>query len=180
MIYVFIAHGFEEIEAITTIDILRRAGLTVQTVGVGAKTITGAHDITIHCDMAERMVSKKNLQMIVLPGGMPGTTNLQKSPTVQKVIDYAFANDVWVGAICAAPSILGQKGLLDGKKVTCFPGFEQDLGAADFTGAPVEQDGKLITANGPGNALAFALRLVQCLTDTETAENLAKDMKWNR
>lgn len=177
MIYIFFAHGFEEIEAITTLDILRRAELEVQAVGVGSKTITGAHGITVHCDMIDKQASPKGLEMIVLPGGMPGTIQLEKSPVVSAFIDFVVKNDLYLAAICAAPSILGHKGLLEGKKVTCFPGFETQLGGAEFTGAKLEQDGKLITAKGPGVAIPFALKLVECLLGAERAAVLGESLQ---
>lgn len=178
MIYVMIAHGFEEIEALTIVDVLRRAELEVQMVGVGGKTVTGAHGITVHCDIADKEVSPKNLEMIVLPGGMPGTLNLEKSAIVQTLVDHAVQNSLWVGAICAAPSILGHKSLLDGKKVTCYPTFESQLGAANYTAAAVERDGRLITGNGPAGALPFSLMLVECMSGAERASTLADSMLW--
>lgn len=177
MIYVFIAHGFEEIEALATVDILRRAEQTVKMVGVGAKTITGAHGITVHCDMAEHMTTTKGLKMIVLPGGMPGTRNLQQSDTVQTCIDYAAENDLWLAAICAAPSILGEKGLLKGKRYTCFPGFEEGIQDAEYSADRVVQDGKLITAKGPGAAIEFALTLVEALCGKEKAEEVRSSLQ---
>lgn len=171
MIYVFIAHGFEDLEAVATVDILRRAGLDVKTVGIGAKTITGSRGITIHCDMAEHMATAKNLEAVVLPGGMPGTVNLEKSKTVCALVDHAMQNGLWVAAICAAPSILAHRGWLRGKQFTCFPGFEE---GADGTYLPdrVVQDGKLVTGKGPGAAVDFALKLVECLTGAETAQTV--------
>lgn len=172
MIYVFYAHGFEEIEAIASTDILRRADLAVKTVGIGAKTITGAHGVTVHCDMIDHLASLKEMEMIVLPGGMPGTTNLEKSEVVRSFVEFAAENDKYIAAICAAPSILGHMNLLEGKKATCYPGFESDLAGAQYTGARVEQDSKLITASGPGAAIDFALKLVECLKGSEFAEQL--------
>ena len=179
MIYIFFAHGFEEIEAITTLDILRRAGLDVKSVGIGSKTITGAHGITIHCDMLDKQTtSAKGLEMIVLPGGMPGTVNLEKSPVVTAYIDHVLKNDLYLAAICAAPSILGHKGLLDGKRVTCFPSVIEELGeGARHTGALVEQDGKLVTARGAGAAVPFGLKLVECLCGKERADELEASMQ---
>lgn len=169
MIYVFIAHGFEEIEALATVDILRRAELTVKTVGVGAKTITGAHGITIHCDMIDHMVTTKGLKMIVLPGGMPGTLNLEKSEQVQALLEYALDNQILIGAICAAPSILAHKGRLKGKQYTCFPGFETE-GEGIYLDQQVVQDGALITAKGPAAAVDFALALAAKLCGEEKAQ----------
>lgn len=163
MIYVFIAHGFEEIEAFAVVDILRRAELSVKTVGVGAKTITGAHGITVHCDMIDHMATSKGLEMVVLPGGMPGTLNLEKSDTVKAFIEHAVKNDLWLGAICAAPSILGHMGLLKGKSFTCFPGYEGEAQEASHKAECVVKDGKLVTGKGPGAAVDFSLALVECL-----------------
>lgn len=177
MIYVFIAHGFEEIEALTIVDVLRRAELEVKAVGIGGKTVTGAHGITVHCDIADREADPRKLDMIVLPGGMPGTLNLEKSPVVQSFIDFAFAKELWVGAICAAPSILGHKGLLHGKRVTAFPGFEPELGEAIYTGDAVVQDEMLITGKGPGAALPFSLKLVENLLGKERADVLAASLQ---
>lgn len=180
MIYIFFAHGFEEIEAVTALDILRRAGLTVHSVGIGSKTITGSHGLTVHCDMLDKQAgSAKGLEMIVLPGGMPGTLHLEKSPVVTAYIDHVLKNDLWLGAICAAPSILGHRNLLNGKKVTCFPDYEAELGeGAVYTGAPVEVDGKLITGKGAGAAAPFALKLVECLCGVESAATLAAAMQY--
>lgn len=163
LIYVFFAHGFEEMEAIVAVDILRRAELEVRTVGVGAKTITGAHGITIHCDLQDSKAITKDLEMIVLPGGMPGTLNLEKAPSVQAFIKHALQNDLWIGAICAAPSILGHMGLVEGKNLTVFPGFESEMTGANVLDQQVVQDGKLITGKGPGAAIEFALLLAKCL-----------------
>jgi len=177
MVYVFIAHGFEEIEALTVVDVLRRADIQTLTAGVGSKTITGSHGITVHCDIAEREVDMRIADMIVLPGGLPGTLNLEKSAVVQSCIDKALSGDKWIGAICAAPSILGRRGLLDSKRVTCAPGFSDQLGGAAYTGASVEVDGKLITANGAGSSMAFALKLVECLVSRERANELGSAMQ---
>ena len=172
MIYIFIAPGFEEIEALATLDILRRAELEVQSVGVGGKTITGSHGIPVVCDITEAEVSADELEMVILPGGMPGTLNLEKSPVVQKYIDFVLKQDLWLAAICAAPSILGHKGVLEGKRVTCFPGYDTQLGNARYTGDAVVQDGKLVTGKGPGAAIPFALKLVECLISKERADLL--------
>jgi 4-methyl-5(b-hydroxyethyl)-thiazole monophosphate biosynthesis len=171
------AHGFEEIEAITPLDMLRRAGLDAKSVGVGSKTVTGSHGITVHCDMIDHMAAAKNMEMLVLPGGMPGATNLEKSETVQELIKYAFEHDIWVGAICAAPSILGHMGVLEGKKVTCFPGYETELIGATYTGERVEQDGKLVTAKGAGVSVLFGGKLIECLCGAEKATEIVEKMQ---
>ena len=160
MIYLFLAEGFEEIEALTPVDILRRAGKQVTTVGIGGKTVTGSHDISVLSDVADTDLVLTDADMIILPGGMPGTLNLDASPVVQNAIDVALANGTYIAAICAAPTILGKRGLLNGKKATCYPGMESDLMGAILGEDTVVQDGKIITAAGMGAALPFALKLV--------------------
>lgn len=172
MIYVFLADGFEEIEAITTIDILRRAELDVRIAGVGGRVIRGAHGIAVHADADAEALDTQGLQMIVLPGGMPGTLHLERAQSVSRMIDYAAENNVWIAAICAAPSILGHKGLLNGRRAVCYPGFEEQLAGAEVTGNLVETDGRTITANGPGAAVEFALELVARLVSRERAQKL--------
>ena len=178
MILVFLANGFEETEAIAPIDILRRNGQKVVTVGIGEEVITSSHGVTVATDTTEiDAVVSDEVDMIVLPGGMPGTLNLEKSRTVQDFIDYCAANGKYIGAICAAPSILGRKGLLKGKKATCFPGFEEFLDGAEFTGAPVEQDGNIITARGAGVALEFGLKLVEVLSGKPASDKIREAMR---
>ena len=173
MIYLFLADGFEEIEALTPVDILRRAGKQVTTVGIGKKTITGAHGITVLADVQDNDLDVTDADMIILPGGMPGTLNLDASPVVQNAIDVALANGAYIAAICAAPTILGKRGLLNGKKATCYPGMESDLMGAILGEDTVVLDDKIITAAGMGAALPFALKLVEILCGTDTAKKLA-------
>ncbi len=178
MVAVFFASGFEEIEAITSVDILRRAELEVITIGVGGKTIIGAHGIPVTCDITEDMVNPEEIEMLVLPGGMPGTLNLEASAVVQKSIDSVIKRGCWLGAICAAPSILGHKGLLKGKRCTCFPGMESQLGeGAEFTNQRIIQDGRIVTAKGAGAAVGFALRLVACMEGDKRAELLEASLQ---
>ncbi|MBE6886232.1 MAG: DJ-1/PfpI family protein [Oscillospiraceae bacterium] len=179
MIYVFLANGFEETEAIAPIDILRRAELEVKTVGVGGKEITGAHGITVTADLTEGEISlSRELEMVVLPGGMPGTLNLEASFAVKAAVQFCADRDRYVGAICAAPSVLGHMGLLEGKNATCYPGFEQELLGAELPGFPVCKDGKIITANGAGNALEFGFVLAECLAGKEKADALRAAMMY--
>lgn len=181
MIYVFLADGFEEIEALAPVDILRRGGLNVKTVGVGGKTVCGAHKIPVVCDITEEETVTDGLEGIILPGGMPGTLNLEKNECVQRFIDFAAENGLFIGAICAAPSILGHKGLLKGRKATCFPGFEKELDGAEFLDLPVVTDGKITTACGAGAAFDFGFRLLSELTENkEGADALKKSMKYNK
>ncbi len=178
MIYLFLAQGFEECEALAPLDILRRAGCDIKTVGVGSKTAVGSHNIPVVCDITEDLAATENLTGIILPGGMPGTLNLEKSDTVQRFIDYAAENDLLIGAICAAPSILGHKGLLAGKKATCFTGFEKDLAGAQVINNPCVRDGNIITAYGAGAAFPFGFALLEAIKGSDKANELKKQMRY--
>lgn len=172
MIYVFLADGFEEVEAITPIDYLRRAGADVVTVGVGGKNITGAHKITLACDMTSDEIDITKAQGVILPGGMPGTMNLENSEKVQNAIDYCSENSLLLAAICAAPSILGHKNILDGKKAVCFPGFEKDLYGADIAEGFAVTDGNIISAKGAGAASEFAFEIIKYLYGKTKADEI--------
>ncbi|MBQ9414657.1 MAG: DJ-1/PfpI family protein [Clostridia bacterium] len=179
MIAVLLAEGFEEIEALTPVDLLRRAGLTVQTVSIGTElTVRGSHGIEVTADGLISQLNQEELTAIVLPGGMPGTKHLEASAAVQKLIDHAVAQNLVIGAICAAPSILGHKGLLRGKQAICFPGFEEALdGAVIPVGATVVADGCIVTAKGMGVATEFGLVLVEKLASREKAESLHRSIQ---
>lgn len=172
MIYVFLANGFEEIEALSVVDILRRAELNVTTVGVGGTKVNGAHGITVVADIEDKSVTTDNMQGVVLPGGMPGTLNLEKSPIVKAAINYCRDNNKRIMAICAAPSIIGHMGLLNGKKAVCYPGFENELAGASLGNLAVEVDGNIITSKGPGTAIEFALEIVKEYKDAKTAKSI--------
>ena len=176
MIYMFLAPGFEEVEALCPLDILRRAGLDIKTVGVGGKNITSAHGITVVADMTEDELDDTDPTAVILPGGMPGTTNLDASPVVHRALDDAKQNGALIAAICAAPMILGKRGDLRGKKAVCYPGFEKYLEGAEVPdmGVTVVTDGKLITARGMGVALEFGLALVAALCSPEKADELRR------
>ena len=181
MIVVFLANGFEEVEAIATIDLLRRAELEVKTAAVGIGTIVnGSHGMQIIADMPADKVDLSKVEMVVLPGGMPGTLNLEKSPYVQKAVAHCAEEGKYLAAICAAPSILGHKGLLKGKKATCFPGFEQELFGAEVTKNSVEVDDKIITAKGMGVTIDFALQLVELLEGPQVAQKLRLSIQFPR
>lgn len=177
MVYVFLANGFEEIEALATVDVLRRAGLNVTTVGIESTQIVGAHDITVTADLADCDVNLADATAVVLPGGMPGTLNLEHSDTVQRAIDFACENNLILAAICAAPSILGHRGLLEGKCAVCYPGFESELKGAVLTEQSVVRDGNIITAKGAGVAIDFGLEIVKTLVSAETAKTLKDAMQ---
>ncbi len=163
MIYVLLANGFEEIEALAPVDLLRRAGHTVKTVAIGECPVVGAHGIPVVADitLAEATDAPR---LLVLPGGMPGAKNLDECPAMDELIDRTIAGNGRIAAICAAPMILGRRGLLRGKNATCYPGFEEHLeGAFVFLDVPVVTDGRYTTANGMPSALAFGEELVNLL-----------------
>ena len=173
MIYVFLAQGFEEVEALAPIDLLRRCGKEVITVGVNDNIIVGSHNIPIVTDtITQEIKLDDTLEMIILPGGMPGTINLENNPAVQEAIDFCVKNDKFIGAICAAPSILGHKGILKNKKAICFEGFENQLEGADVSKDSVMADGNIITARGAGVAVQFGLKLVEVLISKERSDTL--------
>lgn len=173
MIYVFLAEGFEEVEALATVDVLRRAGIEVKTVGVTGATVSGSHSISVVCDaFIDDVTPDESIEAVVLPGGMPGTLNLEKSDKVNEFIDYAYANGKYVCAICAAPSILGKKGLLEGKEAICFPGFEEYLYGAKVSANSVCVDGKIITAKACGVALKFGKVIAEQFVGKEKADKL--------
>lgn len=178
MIYIFLAQGFEECEALVPLDILRRAGFQVYTVGVPSKMVTGSHNVTVECDITIDSAVTEGLEAVILPGGMPGTLNLENSATVQKFIDFAAQNDLVLGAICAAPSILGHKNLLCGKKATCFTGFEKDLLGAVVVNERAIRDGNVITAYGAGAAFDFGFLLLSALKDNAAAEEMKRQMRY--
>ena len=196
MIVMFLAPGFEEVEALAPLDLLRRAGLEVVTVavreaktnqlidrlgriGVSAtnlwdddRTVTGSHGIPVTADVTEAALpgrlARASLEAVILPGGMPGTTNLDASPVVEKTLELAAAKDAFLCAICAAPLVLGKRGYLNGKRATCFPGFEEYLTGATV-GGKVIRDGKIITAAGMGVAQEFGLEMISALVSPEKA-----------
>ena len=173
MIYMFIAEGFEEIEALCPLDLMRRAGLEVVTVGIGGGEITGAHGITVKTDITDvdyPMDAKP--EMIFLPGGMPGTLNLAASKVVTDAIRSAAERNAYISAICAAPSILGDMGLLSGKSAVCYPGFEDRLTGAVIPDSKVVLDGKILTAKGMGAAMEMGLKIVELFCGENKAREL--------
>ena len=177
MVYLFLADGFEEIEALTPVDLLRRAGVEVTTVGITGKTVTGSHGIAVLADVGaeEALAMLKSGQapeMIVLPGGMPGAATLDASDVVDEFIGAAEKANAYIAAICAAPMALGKRGLLTGRRATCFPGFEEYLEGAEYADAHTVTDGKYITGRAMGAATEFALALVEALKGEGAADAL--------
>ena len=177
MFYMFLADGFEETEALATLDVMRRAGLDVNTVGVTGDNVTGSHNVTVKADISIDNVSYNDIEGAVLPGGMPGTLNLENSQAVIECVKYCYENDKIVSAICAAPSILGHLGMLEGRKATCFPGFEDELKGAEHTAKHTETDGKVITAKGAGCAIEFGHAIVSTALSKEVADKVIGEMQ---
>ena len=175
MVYCFLADGFEEVEAISPVDMLRRAGVEVKTVGVTGDIVSSSHNIRVVPDISlSDVVLDENLEAVILPGGLPGATNLEESAEVQKAIDFANENGKYICAICAAPQILGHKGLLKGKEAIAYPGFETELEGAKISEEYVVLDGNIITAKGAGVATEFGLKIVSALVGEDTAEKIGK------
>ena len=175
MVYCFLADGFEEVEAIAPVDMLRRAGLEVKTVGVTGEVISGSHGIKVIPDIdIKNIVLDDNLEAVILPGGLPGATNLEENADVQKAIDFAAEKGKYICAICAAPQILGHKGLLKGKKAIAYPGFEKELEDAMISEEYVVLDGNFITAKGAGVATEFGLKIVSVLKNQALADEIGK------
>ena len=175
MIYVHLAEGFEEIEALTAVDVLRRASIDVQTVSVtGNRVVTGTHGVPVTADILYEDAEYEDCEMIVLPGGMPGTTNLKEHAGVRKVVKEHTQAGKYVGAICAAPTVLADLGLLKGKKITCYPTVEQEIQGAVLLRTPVAVDGNIVTGRGAGTAVEFALKLIEVLEGEEKAQEVAK------
>ena len=177
MVYVFLADGFEIIEALAPVDMLKRAGVEVKTVGVTGKLVTASCGVGVAADITAEEFDFYDVEAIVLPGGMPGTLNLENSPVVQNAIDNAVNIDVPVCAICAAPSILGHKELLDGKEATCFPGFEEALTGAELSDDFVVTDGNFITARGAGACIDFGLEIVKMLKGEAVAQKVRESIQ---
>jgi 4-methyl-5(b-hydroxyethyl)-thiazole monophosphate biosynthesis len=177
MVYVHLADGFEEIEAITIVDILRRAGLETETVSImGRLSVTGAHGVQIVADIVFEDAVYDNCELIVLPGGMPGATNLDEHARLREKIQSFARQDKKLAAICAAPLVLGHAGVLEGKEATCYPGFEAELTGAIPTETAVCVSGNITTSRGPATAATFALELVRQLKSDAVSDSVAADM----
>ena len=172
MVYMFLANGFEEIEALCPLDLLRRAGIEVTTVGIGGESVTGSHGITVMADIPDVMYRDSRPEMVILPGGMPGTKHLDASKTVESALRAADRCGAYLAAICAAPMVLGKRGYLRGKRAICFPGFEEFLDGATVAEERVVTDGKVITAAGMGVSHDFGFKIVEIFKGKETAEKL--------
>ena len=174
MILILLADGFEEIEALTPVDMLRRAGLEVKTVGINGKIVCGSHKIPVICDIEPSEVNLDEVSLVIFPGGMPGSLNLDAHPFTDIIIEAVTKNRGRLAAICAAPLVFGRRGLLEGKRATCYPGFEKELRGAACSGDAVVTDGNITTSRGMGTALAFAKELISLIKGKEEAEALSR------
>ena len=179
-VYVMLANGFEEIEGLTVVDILRRGKVDCETVSIEKDlNILGSHSIKLEADRMFGDVDFNAGDMVVLPGGLKGTNALMAHEGLKKVLADYMKADKWISAICAAPSVLGVNGVLKGKKAVCYPGFEDKLdGAEVMYGAKVVKDGKIITSRGMGTAIDFALALLECIEGSETAKKISKGIQF--
>jgi protein deglycase len=177
LIALFLAPGFEEIEAVSIIDVLRRAGFPVTTVSVsGDRLVTGSHEITIMADHIFQEYDPKGTDMIILPGGMPGTVHLYSHTGLMDLIKKFATEKKPIGAICAAPMILGNMGILNGKEATCFPGFEKYLEGAKVKDKKIVTYDHIITGKGPGCAIEFALGVITMLSSKENSDKIRKTL----
>ncbi|MCL2633604.1 MAG: DJ-1/PfpI family protein [Oscillospiraceae bacterium] len=177
MVYMFLADGFEEIEVFYPLDVLRRCGVEVATVGVFGEYATSTRGVTVKADVDISEVKKDNkLSMIILPGGNPGYTNLSNSKAMLDIIEYCDKFNVYIAAICGAPTILGKLGLLRGKSATCYPGLEKDLSGAKYVNKPVVIDGKIITSQAAGTSEKFAFAIAEILAGKAKSAEVYKTM----
>ena len=177
MVYLLLGTGFEEMEAIAPLDLLRRAGVEVLTVGVTGKTVFGSHNIGIEADITIDQMDLTNLEMIILPGGLGGVTSARASKPTLEALDFAWKNGKYVAAICAGPTVLADLHITDGKNATCFPGCEGGMGSANMIpNTACVRDGKLITGTSAGCAIPFGLALVEALKGKEAADAVASQI----
>ena len=176
MIYMFLGTGFEETEAIAPLDLLRRAGLTIQTVGLNGKVIYGSHGIGVEADITIEEAVTTDLEMVILPGGLGGVASIKACEKALELIRFAYETGKYTAAICAGPTVLAQLGITDGKKATCYPGCESQMGSAIMVEAAAVTDGKVITGTSAGCAVPFGLALIAALKGQDAADAIAKQI----
>ena len=176
MVYMLLGTGFEETEAIAPLDLLRRAGVEIATVGLNGKVIYGGHGIGVEADLEVGQMDLTNLEMIILPGGLGGVASIKGCPAAMDAIRFAHENSKFVAAICAGPTILAQLGITDGTHATCYPGCEEQMGTAIMENAAAVTDGRVITGTSAGCAIPFGLQLIAALKGQEAAEAIAKQI----
>ena len=177
MVYMLLGTGFEETEAIAPLDLLRRAGLEVMSVGVNGKVVYGSHNIGIEADILLSEMDLTDLDMIILPGGLGGVTSVRASGEAMNALRFAWENGKFVAAICAGPTVLADLGITSGKQATCFPGCEDGMGDAKLIAdAAAVRDGRLITGTSAGCAIPFGLELIKALKGEDEAERIRKQI----
>ena len=177
MVYMLLGTGFEETEAIAPLDLLRRAGVAVQTVGLNGRTVYGSHGIGIETDIEIGQMDLTDVEMVVIPGGLGGVASIRACAPAMDALKFAADNGRFVAAICAGPTVLADLGITDGKNATCYPGCEDGMGSAKMVdGAAAVRDGLVITGTSAGSAIPFGLALVEALKGPETAEMIAKQI----
>ena len=176
MVYVLLGTGFEETEAIAPVDLLRRAGVEVLTVGLNGKIIYGSHRIGVEADITIDEMDLTNLDMLMLPGGLGGVASIKSCEKAMDAIRFAHANGKWIAAICAAPTILAGLGILDGKTAVCYPGCEEEMPGVTISDKAAVRDGHIITGTSAGCAVSFGLALIEVLKGTAEAERIAKQI----
>ena len=176
MVYMLLGTGFEETEAIAPLDLLRRAGVSVATVGLNGKTIIGSHNIGVTADMEIGEMDLTNLDMIILPGGLGGVASIRACAEAMEAIRFAWENGKFVAAICAGPTVLADLGITDGKNATCYPGCEPQMGDANIVAEAAVRDGKLITGTSAGCAIPFGLALIEALKGQGEADRIASQI----
>ena len=177
MIYMLLTDGFEDIEALETLDILRRAGLLAKTVGIKSEKVVSSHDVTVLCDLTFEDADFSNMTMLILPGG-PGHIAFSESEKVTNLIKSAYEKGILIGAICASPSVIGKLGLLKGKRFTCFPGFEDMVVGGIYSPEKAVSDGNFITARGAGASSDFGFEIVKHFKGELIASELRKQMQY--
>ncbi|MBE6975160.1 MAG: DJ-1/PfpI family protein [Ruminococcaceae bacterium] len=177
MVYMLLGTGFEETEAIAPLDLLRRAGIEVMTVGINGKTVYGGHGIGVEADIEIGELDLTALEMIILPGGLGGVASARASQPALEALRFAWENNKFVAAICAGPTVLADLGITDGRRATCYPGCEEGMGAAHMVpGAAAVRDGNLITGTSAGCAIDFGLQLIEALKGPEAAQTVERQI----
>jgi len=176
MVYMLLGTGFEETEAIAPLDLLRRAGVRVATVGLNGKIIKGSHGIGVEADVEIGEMDLTDLDMIILPGGLGGVASIKACPQALDAVRFAYENEKFVAAICAGPTILAALGITDGRNATCYPGCEDQMGSANMVEASAVTDGKVITGTSAGCAIPFGLALIAALKGQEAADAVEKQI----
>jgi 4-methyl-5(b-hydroxyethyl)-thiazole monophosphate biosynthesis len=180
MVYILLGKGFEEIEAVATMDVLRRGGVRAVFASVGGKTVEGAHGITVEADTSVRKINLKDAEMIIVPGGLGGVESIEGSREAMDLLAEAFGNGQPLAAICAGPRVLAKIGALEGKNAVCYPGMEDQMGGAKIDNTLLSRtDGNIVTGRGPGAATAFGLEVLRFLKGDAAAEKVAAGMTYD-